>query len=126
MVVLDTNTLILLFSQKNRHQAALVKYLVESKELLCIPDVVLSETEYILDKKYHRTRKEIHKVFQFLIERSNIRLNSYVGQAIQIYRTTSLEMADCLVIAQTKSQSASLATFDKKMLKVSKAKPFFT
>ena len=125
MVVLDTNTLILLFSQKNHRQAALVKDLVESKVLLYIPDVVLAETDYILGKKYYRTRQEIRKVFQFLLERPNMRLNTYISQAAHIYQTTTLEMADCLVIAQAQAQSASLATFDKKMLEVSKVKPYF-
>ena len=125
MVVLDTNTLILFFSQTSRSQAGLVKTLIESDQEITIPDVVFPETEYILGKKYHRTRNDIHKVFQFFFERPNIHLNEYIGHAVDLYRKTTLDMVDCLVIAQAEAKSAQIATFDKKLLKSSKTKAYW-
>ena len=123
MICLDTNALIRFFTNDQPEKGKKVKKLIESKDEIIIPDVVFHELEYILKKKYHHKRMEINTMFEFLASQPNIKISPEVKNAIVFFGKTTLDMADCCIIAS--SFSGNLASFDKAMLKAPGVKSYW-
>ncbi|HSW96479.1 MAG TPA: PIN domain-containing protein [Candidatus Saccharimonadales bacterium] len=122
-IVLDTNTLIRFFTRDIEERAQKVKELLEKEKKLFIPDVVFPEIEYILEKKYMYSRKEIFTYFQFLTSLPNVSVTKYIKKACYIYNQTKLDMADCIIASY--SVKGKLASFDKLLLKVNEVVPYW-
>ena len=117
MVVLDTSALIRFFTKDDLKKAEKVKYLLEHEPDIHIPDVVFPELEYVLlSKTYNSDRSLILKAFELLSSRKNIQISNSVRKAISLYKSTSLDMADCIICAS--SIDSKLASFDLDMLKI--------
>jgi predicted nucleic-acid-binding protein len=123
MVYLDTNALIRFFTKDDPVKAQKVRTLLESKTALSIPAVVFPEIEYVLSGVYNAKRKEVITLFTFLASRPNIRLTKIIHRAILIYIKTNLDMADCLITAE--SLKGQLASFDKQLLGVDGVKSYW-
>lgn len=122
-VILDTNALIRFFTRDIEEKAQRVKKLLDSSSEIFIPDVVFPELEYILAKAYGIERKEITTFFSFLTSRNNIKTTPHLKKAIIIFQTSRLDMADCVIAAE--SLKGELASFDKDLLQIAKVKPFW-
>lgn len=122
-VVLDTNSLIRFFTRDIEKKAQKVKSLLESNHELFIPDVVFPELEYILVKTYGKTRGELNTFFKFLVSKSNIKTTPHVKKAVEIFQSSTLDMADCIIAAQ--SIGVLLASFDKELLAIEPVKPYW-
>ena len=123
MVTLDTSALVRFFTNDIPAKASQVKKVLESKEKIAIPDVVFPELEYVLlFKSYNATRIKILEAFEVLTTRRNVVVSSSVRKAVEIYRKTNLDMADCLIIAH--SLGNSILSFDKKLLSVTGIKKY--
>ncbi|MFH1896101.1 MAG: PIN domain-containing protein [bacterium] len=117
MIILDTSALIRFFTKDIPQQAIKIKTLLESGESVLIPEVVLPEIEYVLEGKvYNLGRKDVEKALSFLETHRSIQLSKESYTAISIYKETSLDMADCLVVASALERKGALASFDKKLL----------
>lgn len=115
MVTLDTSALIRFFTNDIPSKARRVKEVLESEEKIVIPDVVFPELEYVLlSKSYNATRKKILKAFEFLANQRKISISGNVIKAVNLYKITNLDMADCIIIAT--SLDNKLLSFDKKLL----------
>ena len=123
MIVLDTNCLIFYLVQPGTPQAKKVTELLKQPVKLTIPDVVFPELEYVLRHKYQHSRKKIAQAFEFLTHLKQIQVNTYVPRAVDLFRSNTFDMADCLIAAQ--AEGYLLASFDKKLLKVTKVKPYW-
>lgn len=123
LIVLDTNTLIRFFTRDIEEKAEKAKMLLENEKDLMIPDVVFPEIEYILQKKYNYSRKEIFSYFQFLISLSNVRITNHIQKACKIYGFSKLDMADCIIAAY--SLKGKLASFDKLLLRIEEVTPYW-
>lgn len=117
MVFLDTNSLIRFFTKDDLDKASKVKNLLEKEKDIFIPEVVFPELEYVLASIYKIERKKIIIIFKFLISRSNIKLSRIVKKAVELFGTTKLDIADCLIVSH--SLRGKLASFDEELLKVS-------
>ena len=123
MLILDTSALIRFFTNDIPVKAQKVKKVVQSKEKIKIPDVVFPELEYVLlGKSYNATKTKILKAFEFLALQKNIILTKEVRGAIEIYKETKLDIADCIIVAS--SLKNKLFSFDKQLLKVKGVKSF--
>lgn len=123
MLTLDTSALIRFFTNDIPVKAQKVKKVVQSKEKIKIPDVVFPELEYVLlGKSYNATKTKILKAFEFLALQKNIILTKEVRGAIEIYKATKLDIADCIIVAS--SLKNKLFSFDKQLLKVKGVKSF--
>lgn len=116
MVCLDTSSLIRFFTNDDPAKAQKVKKLLKKEIDIRIPEVVFPELEYVLKGVYQTSRKKILSTFQFLISRSNCKLNPAVSLAVKLFEITNLDMADCLIISH--SFKGKLASFDRQMLAV--------
>ncbi len=117
MIVLDTSALIRFFTNDISSKALLVKNLIESNQKLTIPDVVFPELEYVLlGNTYNASRENIYKAFRYLITRKNIVVSKDVMSAVEVYKKTKLDIADCIIA--TTSFKNELFSFDKGLLSV--------
>lgn len=116
MVYLDTSALIRFFTNDEPQKALQVKKLLEKEKKIYISEVVFPELEYVLAGVYQSSRVKIITVFNFLASRKNIKLNPNIQKAIEIFETTTLDMANCLIVSG--SLKGKLASFDKKLLSV--------
>lgn len=123
MVFLDTNSLIRFFTKDDLDKASKVKNLLEKEKDIFIPEVVFPELEYVLASIYKIERKKIIIIFKFLISRSNIKLSRIVKKAVELFETTKLDIADCLIVSH--SLRGKLASFDEELLKVKEVKKYW-
>jgi predicted nucleic-acid-binding protein len=115
MQVLDTSALIRFFSNDLPAKGRTVRLLLESTEKVFIPDVVFLELEYVLRSSvYAVERADILEAFHFLISRKQTQVSSQVRAAVAIFSQTTLDMADCIVLASALGNS--LVSFDTKLL----------
>lgn len=115
MVTLDTSALIRFFTNDIPSKALLVKEVLESGMKIIIPDVVFPELEYVLlSKSYNATRKKILKAFEFLANQRKISISENAVKAVNLYKITNLDMADCIIVAT--SLDNKLLSFDRKLL----------
>ncbi len=123
MICLDTNSLIRFFTNDEPEKALKVKTLLEGKKDIFIPEVVFPELEYVLTGSYKTGRNKIISIFKFLISQKNIKLSKTVKKAVEIFESSKLDMADCLIAAY--SFGRELASFDKKLLSIKGIKKYW-
>lgn len=123
MVTLDTNLFVRFFTNDISRQAALVKKLLVSGQMLYVPDAVFPEIEYVLETQYSVSRNELIVAYEFILGLENVKVNTEAKQALAIYKASSLDMADCLIAAY--SIKGTLASFDKKLLKLREVTPYW-
>lgn len=123
MVVVDTNVIVRFVLKDNMAQAMRAKDLLGSGEKLFIPESVFAEVDFVLRKIYKKDRDAIASVFSFFTHRKNTSFPIQIPKAIELYVQTSNSFVDCVVATHTKD--GMLATFDKKLLKQTKVKPYW-
>lgn len=125
MVVIDTSALVRFFTKDIVQDAIRVKKLLESGEMIHIPDAVFPELEYVLSKNYGLRREDILVKFKFLSANQNCLCHFYVERAVDYYARTNLDMADCLIASQAHETPCSLASFDKKLVNKTKTMSYW-
>lgn len=120
MIVIDSSALIRLFTNDIPTKATIVKNLLQSDEIVVIPDIVFSELDYVLcGKVYRLSRKEILVAFRFLLSLKRALISKEVKLAVALYNKTKLDMSDCIIVAS--SFEHELLSFDEEMMKVQKS-----
>lgn len=122
-ITIDTNALIRFFTRDIEEKAQKVKKLLDSDVDVFIPNVVFPELEYVLIKVYGLKREDMGTYFKFLTSKDNLKTTKDIKVAVEIYEKTNLDMADCIIAAE--SLKGSLASFDKDLLKVEGINPFW-
>lgn len=117
-MIVDTNILIYFLEQDKARYAKVEPYF-SGKTPLVITDVVLMECVYVLTKTFGRTRQQVADSLGVLLDRDNIQYGPKLAAGyLQLYKNTTLDFADCYLIALALSKNEPLKTFDKKMQKV--------
>lgn len=119
-LLLDTNILLRYMSQDHPDHSARATAFMESvargQVLVVIPDTVVFETVFLLEKQYRRTRKWIDEAMGRILALRAARVERGVelAQALQIYTTTNLSFADAFHAAVTLGDNlAGIASFDR-------------
>lgn len=123
-IILDTSGLVAFFCQPETLEANQIHNFLQTKIPCFIPDVVFSELEYVMVKKYQLSRRKFSLAIEFLLSQNQVNFQPYLPQTLVNYRHSRLDFSDCLIAAIAKDQV--IATFDKKLLKLSQAKSLFT
>jgi predicted nucleic-acid-binding protein len=119
MIHLDTSAIIRFLTKDDPKKGAQVKKLIDSKKRLCIHDVVFPEIEYVLSgNTYNYQRDAILTAYMFLANKENIKVTKETKMAVEIYKNTKLDMADCIIVAS--STGGELMSFDKDLLVAAK------
>lgn len=122
-IAIDTSALIRFFTRDIEEKAQKVKKLLDSDFDIFIPNVVFPELEYVLIKVYGLKREDLDTYFKFLTSKNNLKTTKDIKVAVEIYEKTKLDMADCIIAAE--SLKGLLASFDKDLLRIEKVKPFW-
>ncbi|MDA1337984.1 MAG: type II toxin-antitoxin system VapC family toxin [bacterium] len=124
LTYLDTNILIRYLTRDIESQARKAKGLIESGNVIFIPDVVFPEVAYILISQYESNRNEVIDALTSIVNRDNVKCNEYILWALSLYEKTKNDIADCIIVSQSLQNLSQLATFDKVLLKIEDVIPF--
>ena len=119
MILLDANKILRWFLGDGPAQAAAVDKLLQTAgpESIAVDRVTVAEVTYVLRSQGYDHR-QVHAVLTELCRwPSVLQPSESESRALEIYRDTSLEIEDCLLIARAVAEHAEIATFDKALLR---------
>jgi len=87
---------------------------------LFLPNEIVAEIVYVLEKVYQIPKKEICNVLTLLFKRENLEFidKQIILTSLKYYHEYNLDYADTLLISYKKVQNADVLTFDKKLNKI--------
>ena len=121
--VVDTNVILrYLLRDVEELYAKAEKIITETmngKTMIFIPQSVIAEVVFVLQKVYKVPRDEIASVLEFFIQLGNCKIQDgeIIKRAISIYKETNLSFVDALLCAFKAEKGYSLETFDEALLK---------
>lgn len=125
MIGLDTNVIIRLLvadDEKQADQAArYIKTHCSNDDPALLSDIVLVECAWVLEDIYEYSRTQIGEAIDGLLSTAQLRIAdaSAVGVALQRFRSSSADFADCLLgVKNVGAGCEHTATFDRKASKL--------
>jgi predicted nucleic-acid-binding protein len=124
VIGVDTNVIVRLLVADDEKQAdAASRYLKEhcSDEPALLSDIVLVECAWVLEDLYEYSRTQIGEAIDGLLATAQLRAAdaSAVGAALQRFRSSSADFADCLLgVNNVGAGCEYTATFDRKASKL--------
>jgi predicted nucleic-acid-binding protein len=124
VIGVDTNVIVRLLVADDEKQAdAASRYLKEhcSDEPALLSDIVLVECAWVLEDLYEYSRAQIGEAIDGLLATAQLRAAdaSAVGAALQRFRSSSADFADCLLgVNNVGAGCEYTATFDRKASKL--------
>jgi len=125
MIGVDTNVVVRLLVADDEKQAdAASRFLKEqcsSEDPALLSDIVLAECAWVLEDVYEYSRTQIGEAIEGLLMTAQLRAvnASAVNTALQRFRSSSADFADCLLGTTNASEGCEYtATFDRKASKL--------
>lgn len=119
MIAVDTNVLvrILVDDPEEIRQVQRARQLAAQAGELFVPQIVQAETVWVLTGAYGLDRSEITGVLEHLSTNQAFLLQSgnRFEEALALYREGAAGFADCLILAEARTESVELATFDRRL-----------
>lgn len=119
MIAVDTKVLvrILVDDPEEKRQVQRARQLAAQAGELFVPQAVQTGTVWVLTGAYGLDRSEITGVLEHLSTNQAFRLQSEnrFEEALALYREGTAEFADCLILAEARTVSVELATFDRRL-----------
>lgn len=120
MAALDTNVLVRYLVEDHAEQLAQVRQLLDQASLdgqpLFVPVTVLLELEWVLRSACRLAKAEVVLALRRLsrVEEMSVDCEQAVGSALDLYRLSSVDFADCLHLAiAAQAGESPLCTFDR-------------
>ena len=119
--LLDTNVVLRFLRNDDPKQSpqavALFAGAVDGRYVLRLANEVVAESEWVLRDGYKLDRATIATSLAKLIDPPCVECvnKAAVQDALDHYRTTTLDIVDCLLAAEAIDERFTLATFDKKI-----------
>lgn len=126
--IIDTNALLRFLLNDIPDQKKSVEKLLQRAKKgqaeITVPQIVIFELHFILDKYYHFEKEKIISTLQSVVSTDYLQTESkeVFLQALIIYKTTTISLADCFLVAYSKREKAEVFTFDKNLQKLSGSK----
>lgn len=123
-VVLDTNAFLRFLLNDVPAQAAEVSNLfnrAKAKQVkVFIPQIVLFEIHFALDKYYKLSKDEVIQKLGTLLATQYLKIQDkeVFKQTLEIYKLKNLDFVDCFIKAMSKETDSRLFTFDKNLKKL--------
>ncbi|OGM26376.1 hypothetical protein A3D00_04430 [Candidatus Woesebacteria bacterium RIFCSPHIGHO2_02_FULL_38_9] len=120
--ILDTNVLLrfLLRDVEEHFKKARALFLEADGEKvkLIIPQIVVFEIQFALEKFYALKKREaIEKIESFISAKNfEIESNQVFKEAVEIYKEKNLSFVDCFLIAKGRLENTPVFSFDRKLL----------
>lgn len=123
MRAVDTNVLVRLFVRDDPKQAEAAEDYIESSAW--VSHIALVETIWVLDSVYEKTRLEISKMLEGLLDHKSLIIQdeAVVAEALKTFRESrGVDFSDCMMLAVArKNGHTPLGTFDTKLGRVAGA-----
>lgn len=93
--------------------------------MVFLPNEVIAEIVYVLEKDYKAKRKNISNALLELFKYGNIEVTDIgiVGESLKVYAEKNLDFVDTLLYAYHKLGKHEVYTFDKKLNSLLNMKP---
>ncbi|MGH7196098.1 MAG: PIN domain-containing protein [Candidatus Saccharimonadales bacterium] len=127
MAWVDTNILVRLVTNDvpDLAAAAISKVRQSKRGELIILDAVLVELFFVLESRnqpYRLSRDKVEILFRGILKLPQFQISDMALAAFEIFTANpKLDFADCLLLAHAGRQSTQILTFDKDLLKLTKA-----
>lgn len=121
--VADTNAFLrLILDDIPRQRKDFEKLLLKAKQakaIIIVPQIVIFEIEFILQKYYLFNKEDVLDKLKVLVATSYLKLESreVFIKSLKLYDSISISFVDCFLIALASIENAELFTFDKKLKK---------
>lgn len=126
-VILDTNGFLRLLLNDIPEQADRVEHLIEKakeeKIIILVPQIIIFEINFILQKYYLFERENIIDKLKSLVAAVYFQIESrdIFRKALLVYEEKNISLVDSFLLAKTQLENAELFTFDKDLDKLGKA-----
>lgn len=92
-----------------------------SKIKLIIPQIVIFEINFILEKYYGFKKEEIIDKLQVIVETPYLQISDagIFRDSLKLYSKSNLSLVDCFIYCSARDSRAELFTFDKNLQKLS-------
>ena len=117
MVMLDTNMILRYLLNDNPDMAEQAERYLDSGETTVTTEVI-AEVVYVLKGVYGLERGAIADTLKDFLALVNCREEDVLRVALDAYATHSLDFVDCVLYGYHRVRHATVATFDKKLLKL--------
>lgn len=118
MKIADANTFLRYLIEDQPESLPEAKRIIEN-ELIFLPNEIIAEIVYVLQKVYQLPRMEIKDILVSVCEYPNIYISDFdvIINALDFYSNHNLDFIDCLLLSYNKTQKVEIFTFDSKLLK---------
>jgi predicted nucleic-acid-binding protein len=122
--IIDTNAFLRFFLDDNKKQKERIENLLKQAKqgeiALFVPQIIIFEIQFILDKYYHFDKQDIIEKLTALVSSSYLLVEKkdIFLFALTLYSKKNISFVDCFLASQSKAIEAELFTFDEKLRKV--------
>jgi len=125
MIAVDTNVLvrILVDDPGQPAQVAAARALASASQQVFVPLVVHVETLWVLESGYGFPKTSLIQVLEHLQMNQAFSLEdeALCHRALELYRSSSADYADCLILSACRTKELRLHTFDKRLSRLAGA-----
>ena len=116
MKIVDANIVLRYLLNDTKDLADKATEILENN-VVFIPNEVMAEIVYVLEKVYKVERKVIYSSLIELLEYKNIEMSDFslINEALAVYSERKLDFVDTLLYAYNKIADHEIYTFDKKL-----------
>ncbi|MFZ3131137.1 MAG: PIN domain-containing protein [Desulfosporosinus sp.] len=115
MVIIDANVILRYIFNDNEDMATKAKDIIVEGAMTTVE--VVAEVVYVLLKVYKVTREDINNFIVSVLNEVYIDKKPVVLYAFEVFKITSMDFVDCLLIAYRKVLGIDIFTFDAKIIK---------
>ncbi len=124
--IVDANIFLRLFIPEDKELSSkaseFLKKAKDGKISLLVPQIIIFEVNYSLQKYYHFEKESIIEALSSIVSASyfNVESREMFMEALKIYENNNIDFTDCFLAARKKMEDVELFTFDKKLQKYAK------
>ena len=113
MKLIDANVILRFLLKDNTEQAEIAKDVI--KKGACTRTEVIAEVTYVLDSVYNMKRTDTYKCLVAILDLVRVEDKKAIKEALEIYRDSTLDFVDCVLIGRNHILKEEVFSFDKKL-----------
>lgn len=118
MIIIDANVVLRYLLNDTQELAEKATEIIENNKVL-VPNEVIAEIIYVLEKVYKIKNDEISEILLELFQYDNIKVDDpeVIETALKLYGDIRFDFVDTLLYSYNKVRGYEVFTFDKKLAK---------
>ena len=113
-MIIDANVILRCILNDNQQLAMQAKSLIENNDCF-VPNEVVAEVVFVLQKVYNVPREEIKNLIIVSFNYFEVSNEMLLRDALLFYAQTKLDFVDCLLAAYYSVENHQIGTLDKKL-----------